>query len=150
MLGDQIAARESAPDSAQLGSPRTEQRRRRQRDDGLHPGRERFASRQITMRSISSSVTVSAVRSYSFVVLGDAWPAICCACSSVPPFDRYAVMPVAGTCGARRRRQTRRRRTALDHRQHHATRQRPAAQPARPIHALEQWCLRVLDTAATR
>ena len=47
------------------------------------------------MRSISSSVTVSAVRSYSFVVLGDAWPAICCPCSSVPPFDRYAVRPVA-------------------------------------------------------
>ena len=44
------------------------------------------------MRSISSSVTVSAVRSYSFVVLGDAWPAICWACSSVPPFDRYAVI----------------------------------------------------------
>ena len=54
-----------------------------------------FASRQITMRSISSSMTVSAVRSYSFVVLGDAWPAICWACSSVPPFDRYAVIPVA-------------------------------------------------------
>ena len=44
------------------------------------------------MRSISSSVTVSAVRSYSFFVLGDAWPAICWACSSVPPFDRYAVI----------------------------------------------------------
>ena len=26
---------------------------------------------------------------------GDACPAICCACSSVPPFDRYAVIPVA-------------------------------------------------------
>ena len=35
---------------------------------------------------------MSAVRSYSFVVLGDAWPAICWACSSVPPFDRYAVI----------------------------------------------------------
>ena len=47
------------------------------------------------MRSISSSVILSAVRSYSFVVFGDEWPAIRCACSSVPPFDRYAVMPVA-------------------------------------------------------
>ena len=28
------------------------------------------------MRSISSSVILSAVRSYSFVVFGDAWPAI--------------------------------------------------------------------------
>ena len=74
--------------------------------DDNRPG----ASRQITMRSISSSVTVSAVRSYSFVVLGDAWPAICCAYSSVPPFDRYAV-----------------------------TRQRPAAQAAaRPLDALKQ------------
>ena len=47
------------------------------------------------MRSISSTVTVSAVRSYSFVVVGDACPAICCACFSVPPFERYAVIPVA-------------------------------------------------------
>ena len=47
------------------------------------------------MRSISSSETTSAVRSYSFVVFGDAWPAIRCACSSVPPFDKYAVMPVS-------------------------------------------------------
>ena len=27
--------------------------------------------------------------------MGDACPAICCACSSVPPFDRYAVIPPA-------------------------------------------------------
>ena len=75
---------------------RTSSAGRRHRDRrACHPGRGAFASRQITMRSISSSVTVSAVRSYSFVVLGDAWPAICWACSSVPPFDRYAVMPVA-------------------------------------------------------
>ena len=47
------------------------------------------------MRSISSTVTVSAVRSYSFVVFGDPCPAICWACSRVPPFDRYAVIPVA-------------------------------------------------------
>ena len=40
---------------------------------------------------VSSSETASAVRSYSFVVFGDACPAIRCACSSVPPFDRYAV-----------------------------------------------------------
>ena len=44
------------------------------------------------MRSISSNVIVSAVRSYSFVVFGDACPAIRWACSSVPPFDRYAVI----------------------------------------------------------
>ncbi len=42
------------------------------------------------MRSISSSVTVSAVRSYSFVVLGDAWPAICCACTYVETVARFA------------------------------------------------------------
>ena len=47
------------------------------------------------MRSISSSEILSAVRSYSFVVFGDTWPAIRWACSSVPPFDRYAVIPVA-------------------------------------------------------
>jgi hypothetical protein len=29
------------------------------------------------------------------VVFGEAWAAICCACSSVPPFVRYVVMPVA-------------------------------------------------------
>ncbi len=78
------------------------------------------------MRSISSSVTVSAVRSYSFVVFGDAWPAICCACSSVPPvrqIRRDARRPER--VAARRRRQTRGRRSPLDHRQHHATRQRP-------------------------
>ena len=43
-----------------------------QGDRGPDPGPGVFASRQITMSSISSSVTVSAVRSYSFVVLGDA------------------------------------------------------------------------------
>ena len=48
---------------------------------------------------------------------------------------------------ARRRRQTRRRRTPLDHRQHHATRQRPAAQAARPVDALEQRRLRLIDPA---
>ena len=42
------------------------------------------------MRSISSSVTVSAVRSYSFVVLGDAWPAICCACTYAETVARFA------------------------------------------------------------
>ena len=53
------------------------------------------------MRSISSSEMVSDVRSYSFVVLGDAWAAICCACSRVPPFDRYAVISQSrGTCGS--------------------------------------------------
>ena len=59
------------------------------------PGGALTVDVQITMRSISSTVTVSAVRSYSFVVLGDACPAICWACSRVPPFDRYAVTPVA-------------------------------------------------------
>ena len=99
-----------------------------------------FASRQITMRSISSSVTVSAVRSYSFVVLGDAWPAICWACSSVPPFDRYAVIPVAPERVAAQSTPAgpRGRRPALDHRQHHAPRQRPTAQAARPVDALKQ------------
>ena len=48
---------------------------------------------------------------------------------------------------ARRRRQTRRRRTALDHRQHHAPRQRPTAQAARPVDALKQRRLRVLNPA---
>ena len=84
-----------------LGEPRYPDRRPARRharglagagDDNVTDGHAtqagRVASRQITMRSISSSVTVSAVRSYSFVVLGDAWPAICWACSS-------AVMPVA-------------------------------------------------------
>ena len=46
------------------------------------------------MRSISSSVIVSAVRSYSFVVFGDEWSAIRCACSSVRPvrLERAAVL----------------------------------------------------------
>ena len=47
------------------------------------------------MRSISSTLIVPAVRTWSFVVFGDACPTICCACSSVPPFDRYAVIHVA-------------------------------------------------------
>ena len=52
--------------------------------------------RSITMRSISSSVIASAVRSYSFVVFGDAWAAIRCACSSVPPVRQgCTVTPVA-------------------------------------------------------
>ena len=63
---------------------------------------------------------VSPVRSYSFVVFGDARP-------------------------ARRRRQPRRRRTPLDHRQHDAARQRPTAQPARPVDALKQRGLRFLE-----
>ena len=91
---------------------------------------------------------MSAVRSYNFVVLGDAWPAICCACSSVPPvrqIRRDARRPER--VAARRRRQTRRRRTALDHRQHHAPRQRPAAQAPRPVDALKQRRLRLLDPA---
>ena len=48
-------------------------------------GREvaRLASPQITMRSISSSETASAVRSYSFVVFDDACPTIRWACSNV-------------------------------------------------------------------
>ena len=47
-------------------------------------------------RGFSSRVIVSAPsRSQSFVVFGDACPAICWACSSVPPFARYAVIPVA-------------------------------------------------------
>src|SRR5262249_31088540 len=50
---------------------------------------------QMTIRSISSSVIVSRVRSYSFVVFGEPSAAICCACSRVPPLDRYAVIPVA-------------------------------------------------------
>ena len=41
---------------------------------------------QITMPSISSTVTVSAVRSQSLVVFGDACAAFCCACSRVSPF----------------------------------------------------------------
>jgi len=41
---------------------------------------------QIAIRSISSSVIWSVVRSYSFVVRGDSCAAICCACSRVPPF----------------------------------------------------------------
>ena len=100
------------------------------------------------MRSISSSVTVSAVRSYSFVVLGDAWPAILLRVLERPPvrqIRRDARRPER--VAARRRRQTRRRRTTLDHRQHHAPRQRPAAQPPRPVDALKQRRLRLLDPA---
>src|SRR5216683_2657206 len=41
---------------------------------------------QILIRSTSSSEIWSSVRSYSFVVRGDSCAAICCACSSVPPF----------------------------------------------------------------
>ena len=91
------------------------------------------------MRSISSSETASAVRSYSFVVFGDACPATRCACSSVPPFDRYAVIPVArNVWQARRRRQPRRHRPPLDHRQHHPPPRRSTAQPPRTVHALEE------------
>ena len=88
------------------------------------------------------------VRSYSFVVFGDACPAIRCACSSVPPFDRYAVMPVArnvwqhvdaGSPAAAARR--------LDHGQHGPARERPRAQLARPVDALKQRRLRVLAAA---
>ena len=48
-------------------------------------------------RGFSSRVIVSAPSpiDQSFVVFGDACPAICWACSSVPPFARYAVIPVA-------------------------------------------------------
>lgn len=56
---------------------------------------KRDARAKIPMRAILSSVITSAVRSYSFVVFGDACPAIRCVCSSVRPFDRYAVTPVA-------------------------------------------------------
>ena len=84
-------------------------------------------------------------------VFGDAWPAVRCACSSVPPFDRYAVMPVArnvwqhvdaGSPAATV--------PPLDHRQHCPAPERtPAqpAQPARPVDALKQRRLRVVDTA---
>src|SRR6516225_4846942 len=41
---------------------------------------------QIAIRSISSSEISSCRRSYSFVVRGDSWLAICCATSSLPLF----------------------------------------------------------------
>ena len=44
--------------------------------------------RYTAIRSISSSVISSLVRSYSLVVLGLSWQAIRWACSSVPPLDR--------------------------------------------------------------
>jgi hypothetical protein len=40
------------------------------------------------MRSTSLNVISSFVRSYSLVVRGDSWPAICWACSSRPSFSR--------------------------------------------------------------
>ena len=40
---------------------------------------------QMRIRSISSNVISSLVRSYSFVVLGDAWAAMRWACSKAPP-----------------------------------------------------------------
>ena len=103
------------------------------------------------MRSISSSETASAVRSSSFVVFGDECPAIRCACSSVPPFDRYAVMPVArnvwqhvdaGSPAADARR--------LNHGQHGPAPERPPAQTAGPVDALKQRRLHVLDAAGRR
>ena len=57
-------------------------------------------------------------------------------------------MPVAPKrVAARQRRQPRRRRPPLDHRQDGAARQRPPAQPAGPIDALKQRRLRVLEAA---
>src|ERR1700730_6011053 len=50
---------------------------------------------QIAILSTSSSVISSPVRSYSFVVRGDSCAAMSCAFSIVPPFSRYAVIPVA-------------------------------------------------------
>src|ERR1700756_5209598 len=47
------------------------------------------------MRSISSTKTFWPRRSYSFVVRLSACPAIRCATSSVPPFSRKLVIPVA-------------------------------------------------------
>ena len=49
----------------------------------------------MTIRSISSNVTSSPARSYSFVVRGDSWAAMRWAFSIVPPLSRYAVIPVA-------------------------------------------------------
>ena len=100
------------------------------------------------MRSISSTVIVSAVRSQSFVVFGEAYPAIRCTCSSVPPFDRYAVIPVARHVWQQvDARQPRGRRPALDHGQHGAAPQRPPRQPPGPVDALKQRRRRVLDAA---
>ena len=105
---------------------------------------------QITMRSVSSTVTVSAVRSQSFVVLGDACPAVCCACSRVLPFDGYAVIPVArkvwqqvdGGSAAP---------AALDHRHHGTPLERAARQsPTGRVHALEERRLRLFELAAQR
>jgi hypothetical protein len=46
-------------------------------------------------QALSSRLMASLVRSYSLVVRGDSWFAICCTRSIVPPFCKYVVMPVA-------------------------------------------------------
>ena len=47
------------------------------------------------IRSTSLKSIASLVRSYNFVVLGELWAAIRWACSTVPPFSKNCVMPVA-------------------------------------------------------
>ena len=78
-------------------------------------------------------------RSYGFVVFGDALRTIHYACSSVPAFDRYAVMPVAGNvCRHVVAGKSRRLRPAPDHREPSATPERAPGQPARPVDVLNQ------------
>ncbi len=61
---------------------------------------------------------------------GNACPAVCCACSRVPPLDKYAVIPRRPErVTTRRLRKARRRGSSLDHGQHLPPRQRPPGQP---------------------
>ena len=98
------------------------------------------------MRSISSSETVSAVRIVPLRrlrrrVAGD--PLRVLQRPPVREIRRDARRPER--VAARRRRQPRRRRPPLDHRQHRPPPERPPAQPPRPVDALEQRRLRVLE-----
>lgn len=75
---------------------------------------------------------MSAVRSYNFVVRGDAWPAIPVARARAShPFYRYAVMPVARNVWAATSTPTDPAADArrLIHRQHHGDAFRPVSGP---------------------
>ena len=112
----------------------------------LRPPVGSAARPQITMRSISSTVIVSAVPVVELCRLRRRVPGDLLRALERPPVRQIRRDPRRPErVAAGRRRQPRGRRTALDHGQHGAAPQRPPRQPVGPVDALKQGRLRVVE-----